>query len=136
MQYDDFIGQVQSRARLAGRGEAETATRATLETLGERIPEGLVGNIAAQLPTEAAEHLRRTVTMGGAGTGERFGRAEFIERVAARGHTTEPQATYQARVVLEVFGEATGEDVVDKVRAALPDDVRTLIDAGSSGSLD
>ncbi len=42
MQHDAFIGQVQARARLSSRGEAESATRATLETLGERMPEGLV----------------------------------------------------------------------------------------------
>jgi uncharacterized protein (DUF2267 family) len=39
MQHDEFIGQVQNRAKLPSRGEAEGATRATLETLGERIPE-------------------------------------------------------------------------------------------------
>lgn len=136
MQYDEFIGHVQNRARLSSRGEAETAVRATLETLGERIPEGLADNIAAQLPREAGEHLRRTITMGGAGTGERFDRNEFIQRVASRGSTEEPQAAYWARAVLEVLGEATEGGILDKVRNALPDDVRTLIDAGSTGSLD
>jgi hypothetical protein len=41
MQHDEFVGQVQARARLADTGRAESAIRATLETLGERIPEGL-----------------------------------------------------------------------------------------------
>ena len=136
MQYDHFIGQVQHRARLASRGEAESATRATLETLGERIPEGLVDNVAGQLPTEAAVHLRRTITMNGSGTGERFDRDEFVARVASRGEIPEPRAAYQARVVLEVFREATQGGVVNKIREALPEDVRTLVDAGSSGSLD
>jgi len=134
MQYDQFIGQVQSRARLPSRGDAETATRATLETLGERIPEGLADNVASQLPREAGEHLRRTIIMGGEGTGERFGREEFIERVAERGSTDGPQAAYRARAVFEMVDEATNGAMIEKVRDAVPDDVRSLIDAGSTRS--
>ena len=68
MEHDEFIGQVQARARLDSRGAAEQATRATLETLGERLSEGAAENLAAQLPHEIGEHLRRTAS----GTGERL----------------------------------------------------------------
>lgn len=135
MQHDQFIGQVQARAHLGSRGDAEAATRATLETLGERIPEGLVTNLAAELPQEIGEHLRRTVTLGGEGTGERFGREEFVSRVAARGRAQEPDAVYQARVVLEVVGEAVNRSLVDKVRQSLPEDLRDLVTSGSEGEL-
>lgn len=84
MQHDEFIGQVQHRAQLPSRGDAERMARGTLETLGERIPEQLAAHLASQLPHEIGEHLRRTVTMGGAGTGERFDRSEFLARVAQR----------------------------------------------------
>jgi uncharacterized protein (DUF2267 family) len=47
MRHDEFIGHVQQRARLSSRGDAERASRATLETLGERVPEGLADNLAA-----------------------------------------------------------------------------------------
>lgn len=134
MKHDHFIGLVQDRAQLASRGDAETATRATLETLGERIPEHLVANLASQLPQEIGENLRRTVTMGGAGSGERFGLDEFAERAAERGYTDAPNAIFRARVVLEVIDEAT-EDVMDKVRDALPGELSSLIEAGSSGKL-
>ncbi len=134
MDHDHFIGQVQARAQLSGRGEAEGLTRATLETLGERIPEQLTTNLADQLPMEIGESLRRTVTMGGEGSGERFGLDEFTRRVADRGHVDESHATDGARVVLEVTGEAT-EGVLEKVRDALPDDLRELVDAGSTGEL-
>jgi uncharacterized protein (DUF2267 family) len=40
MKYDEFISQVQRRADLASREEAERATRATMETLGERLAGG------------------------------------------------------------------------------------------------
>lgn len=121
---------------MSSRGEAEGATRATLETLGERIPETLVAKVAAELPQEIGEHLRRTITMGGAGSGERFDRDQFVTRVAQRDRTDEPTAAYRARVVLEVLGEATSGGMLDKVRDSLPQDVRALVDAGSTGSVD
>ncbi|TDC56456.1 DUF2267 domain-containing protein [Actinomadura sp. KC345] len=133
MQHDEMIGQVQARARLPSRGDAETACRATLETLGERLPEGLADNLAAQLPREIGENLRRTEVFGGSGTGERFGRHDFIERVAIRAHADDSQAAYLARVVLEVVGEATQGGMMTKVKEALPDDIRELVSAGSAG---
>lgn len=135
MQHDRFIGQVQARAQLDSRGAAEAVTRATLETLGERIPEHLAENLAAQLPTEIGEHLRRTVLSGGVDTGERFGLDEFAERVSLRCGEPEPQAIYSARVVLEVVREATTGGIVGSVRDSLPEDLRRLVDAGSSGPL-
>ena len=55
MDHDSFIGEVQNRAELASRGEALSATRATLETLGERLQEGQATNLAAQLPEDYAD---------------------------------------------------------------------------------
>ncbi|NED99442.1 DUF2267 domain-containing protein [Phytoactinopolyspora halotolerans] len=134
MQHDEFIGHVQHRAQLSSRGDAERATRATLETLGERVTGGLATNLAAQLPEEIGEHLRRTVPFGADDApGERFEADEFIRRVAARSTTDEPQAAYLARVVFEVTDEATQGSVTSKVAETLPDDIRSLITAGSSG---
>jgi uncharacterized protein (DUF2267 family) len=133
MQHDDFIGQVQARARLSSRGDAERATRATLETLGERVPEGLADNLAAQLPHEIGEHLRRTEVFGGLGSGQRFDRREFILRVAERAGVDEPKAAFIARAVTEVVDEATGGMVSGKLSASLPQDVRGLIAEGSRG---
>lgn len=135
MRHDDFIGQVQARARLSSRGDAETATRATLETLGERIPEPLAENLASQLPREIGGHLRRTIVAGGAASGERFGLDEFTQRVAVRAAQDEPKAGYSARAVLEVVREATTGGVIDHVRQALPGELRDLVDTGSSGQL-
>lgn len=136
MRHEEFVGQVQARAQLPGPGPAERATRAVLETVGERITEGLADNLAAQLPHEIGEHLRRTEVYGGAGTGESFDRKEFLSRVAARGGVDESKAAYLARVVLEVTEEATQGAILDKVRASLPEDIRTLVAAGSSGRPD
>ncbi|MFC6885339.1 MULTISPECIES: DUF2267 domain-containing protein [Actinomadura] len=136
MRYEEFIGQVQNRARLSGLGDAERASRATLETLGERVPEGLADNLAAQLPHEIGEHLRRTEVYGGLGSGERFGRHDFVERVGARAGVDDAEAAFIARVVLEVTDEATGGGIGKKVGEALPEDIRELATAGSRGGVD
>ncbi|NRQ39660.1 DUF2267 domain-containing protein [Nonomuraea sp. NN258] len=135
MQHDQFIGQVQARAHLGRRDQAERASRATLETLGERIPDGLADNLAAQLPHEIGENLRRVEAFDQAGTGEHFGRQEFIHRVADRAGVAEPQAAYLARVVLEVTDEATQGDIMGRVYDSLPKDLRSLVASGSSGPM-
>jgi uncharacterized protein (DUF2267 family) len=133
MQHDEFIGLVQNRARLSSRGDAERACRATLETLAERVPEGLADNLAAQLPHEIGEHLRRTEIYGGAGTGERFGRQDFVARVAERAGVREQEGAFLARAVTEVVDEATQGGVMPKLTESLPADIRELITSGSSG---
>jgi uncharacterized protein (DUF2267 family) len=135
MQHDAFIGQVQQRARLGSRGEAERATRAVLETLGDRIPEGQADNLAAQLPQELGDHLRRTEIFGGQGTGIRFGLDEFISRVSQRSGFDGPKAAYTSRVVLEVVDEAVQGGLMQKVRDDLPGDLQNLVTAGSSGQM-
>lgn len=135
MQHDAFIGQVQQRARLASRGEAERATRAVLETLGDRLSEGLADNLAAQLPREIGEHLRRTEVFGGEGTGIRFGREEFIARVSQRSGFDGPKATFASRAVCEVIDEAVQNSLMAKVREGLPTDLQSLVTSGSSGQL-
>ncbi|GAB3223587.1 hypothetical protein GCM10027447_11460 [Glycomyces halotolerans] len=135
MKHDQFIGKVQDRAHLPSRGAAEGATRATLETLGERIPDHLANKLASQLPPEIGEHLRRSMASDQSGTGQHFGFDEFVHRVAEREHTDEPDATYHSRVVLEMVSQATTGGVMEKVHDSLPEDLRPLIDAGASGRL-
>lgn len=134
MEHDEFIGQVQHRARLASRGEAERATRATLETLAERITDGAAQNLAAQLPREIGEHLRRKAPAQ-AGSGEQFSSGDFIERVTDREGVDEPDAAFHARVVLEVLDEATTGGLMAKVREQLPGEFDRLFEAGSTGRM-
>lgn len=134
MEHDEFIGQVQNRARLASRGDAERATRATLETLAERIADGAADNLAAQLPQEIGEHLRRKVGVG-AGTGEQFAVDELFDRVTERESVDRPDAVFHARVELEVVDEATTGNLISKVREQLPPEFDRLFEAGSEGQM-
>lgn len=57
VKYDEFIAQVQRRADLSTKDEAERAIRATLETLAGRLAGGEAKDLAAQLPPEIAIYL-------------------------------------------------------------------------------
>jgi len=76
VKYDEFITHVQSVALLNTREEAERATRATLETIKERIVGDEAKDLVSQLPENLAECLR-----GREGeNGQPFSLQEFIPR--------------------------------------------------------
>jgi uncharacterized protein (DUF2267 family) len=131
MKHDEFIGQVQHHARLSSRGEAERATRATLETLAERLAGGEAKDLASQLPQEIGEHLRREWS----GMGERFSLHEFFQRVSKREGVDLPDAIYHARAVIEVVSEAVSKGEMDDVRAQLPAEFDRLFESGSEGHM-
>lgn len=131
MKHDVFIGQVQHRAHLSSRGEAERATRVTLETLAERLAGGETKDLASQLPPEIAEHLRGK----GAGTGERFSLNEFFRRVSNREGVDFPDAVFHARAVVDVLCDAVSPGEIKDIRAQLPDEFDRLFEAESQGQM-
>jgi uncharacterized protein (DUF2267 family) len=134
MEHDEFIGQLQARARLDSRGAAETAARASLETLAERITPSLAENVAAQLPREIGEHLRRVAHAPDLpDTGVRMSRQEFFDRVARRSGADTPKAVHEARCVIEVVDEATQGALMQRVRQSLDDELADVLFAGSAG---
>lgn len=57
MRDEEFIAEVQTRAGLAARVDAERATHAALAILGEQLPDGVAGPIAAALPERLGAQL-------------------------------------------------------------------------------
>ena len=94
VKYDEFIAQVQRRAGLNTRADALLATRATLETFGERLEGGEPMDLAAQLPPEIAIYLVQPF----AGSGVPFTLNDFFMRVAEREGTTLAEATVLERL--------------------------------------
>lgn len=131
MNFDEFVGQVQHRAGLPEGGAAVAATRATLETLAERLAGGMDENLAAQLPREIGEYLRRAPEES-----DSFSLDEFFRRVAEREGERLPDAVYHARVVMEVVREAVAPGLVGKLEDQLPDEFQPLLQAGSGGQMD
>lgn len=129
MQYHEFVGHVQNRARLGSTGAAVRAIHATLETLGERINEDEAEHLAAQLPHEVGAYLEQ------ASTTESFELDEFFERVAKREAVDLPDSVHHARVVLDVVLEAITPDQADHLHAQLPGEYEQLLAAGSEGQM-
>jgi len=130
MQYDEFVGEVQNRARLPSRGETVRAIQATLETLAERISAGEASDLAAELPPELGAFLEDAEAT------ERFPVDDFFLRVAAKETADLPDAVHHARAVMEVLLEAVTTGEMEDVRSQLPDDFAPLFEAGSEGEMD
>jgi uncharacterized protein (DUF2267 family) len=122
MKHDEFIGQVQHRAALGSRGDAERAAHATLETLGERLAGGEAKDLASQLPPELGDY----VLSGLAGIGDRFSLDEFFQRVAIREGVSPADAAFHARAVASVLREAVSIGELSDMLAQLPDDYLRL----------
>jgi uncharacterized protein (DUF2267 family) len=131
MKHDEFIGLVQNRARLSSRGDAERATKATLQTLGERLAGGEPKDLASQLPPHLAEY----VLSSQAGMGERFSIDDFFQRVSEREGVDLPLAVFHARAVIEVLKEAVTQGVIDDIHAQLPEEFHRLFEVGSQGRM-
>src|SRR5438132_1907027 len=115
LRYDEFIGQVQHRARLSSRAEAERATRATLETLAERLAGGEAHDLASQLPRELAHALK----LPDAGIGAKLTLDEFFELVSEREGVNLQDAALHARVVIGLITEAISIVVIKNFRIQL-----------------
>ena len=127
MKGDQFISEVRNLAELDSNEEAEKATRATLETLKERLAGSEPSNLAAQLPPEIARYV------DGEGGRESFSVDEFYERVAQREGVSQDEAVKHARAVATVVQTAVTGGEVDDVRSQLGNDYEELFgQAGAS----
>lgn len=130
MNYAEFIEAVARRARVPSE-EAEAVTRATLETLTDRITAGQASRLARQLPVELREHLHKTSGTTGAQIAESFGVGEFVERVAARAGVDLAVADTGMRAVLSTIGEAVSADELVDMLSQLPKEFWEMIQAGA-----
>ena len=121
MQTDEFLGQVQNKAHLVTLGEAMRATRATLETLAERLGQDDTRHLAARLPHEIQLFLSEGLPVP-----ERFSSEEFLLRVCAREDIDLPLSTDHARAVMDVLTQAVSSGEIMDLLERLPEDYRRL----------
>lgn len=131
MKHDEFIGQVQARARLSSRGDAERATRATLETLAERLSGGEPKDLGSQLPQEIGRYLMSPE----AAQAERLTLDDFFNRVSDREGVDLPIAVHHARAVVSVLTEAVSSGEIQDVRGQLGEEYSPLFESGSEGEM-
>jgi uncharacterized protein (DUF2267 family) len=129
MQTQEFFGRVQNKAHLPTLGEAMQATRATLETLAERLGPDEATDLGAQLPREIRDYL----VMSGTTAPEHFSSDEFLQRVCLReGGLDLPASTHHARAVIDVLMQTVSPGEVDTMLDRLPEDYRQLFASSES----
>lgn len=117
MNFDEFTGQVQHRLELPDTGRTIRAIRATLLTLGERIPEGAATDLAASLPMEINWYLTGAVHEHG----QRFDWSEFVERISTIEQVDKPDAAHHARVIMDLVNEIAPPSDFQQLRDMLPE---------------
>lgn len=122
MQYDEFITHVQSLTQSNSREEAERSTRATLETVKERISVDEAEKLAAQLPQELGEYLRgRDVE-----SNQSFNLQEFIARASQKENIEPTTAAIHVRAVFAVLQNAIKPEIFAAFHAHLSHDYEEL----------
>lgn len=134
MNFDEFTGQIQHRLGMPDTGRTVRAIRATLMTLGQRIPEGNAEDFAASLPLEIKWYMTGAVTEHG----QRFDWQEFVERVSdiEGPGVDKSDAAFHARVIIDLAGEVVPESDFHQLRDQLPEgdenwrNLFEIVDAG------
>lgn len=122
MKHDEFVKEVQRRAGLNSKEEAEEATASTLKTLSEHLAGGEPQNLAAQLPDELAKHLRHS----GESEGEAFSAEEFFKRISDRTGASEAASREHARAVIEAINEMVSPGELGDLQEQLPPELAAM----------
>ena len=134
MNFDEFTGELQHRLELAGTGETVRVIRATLSTLGQRIPEENAADLAASLPMEIKWYLTGPVDEHG----QHFDWQEFVTRVSDAAGADRSDAAYHAQVVVDLVASQVPASDLQQLRDQLPADENWeklfgVVDAGGWG---
>lgn len=127
MEYQDFIDAVATRAKVS-TDEAATLTRATLQTLADRISAGQAENLAYQLPEGLDDHLRQPPPHRRKEPANSFGLDEFVRRVADRPAIDRERAGAGVSAVLTTLREAVSRDQFEDAVAQLPKEFQQVIE--------
>ncbi|MER6593188.1 DUF2267 domain-containing protein [Micromonospora purpureochromogenes] len=126
MNRSEFVDAVARRSGIPP-SQAEVLTRAALQTLAERLTAGEARELGEQLPRELRDDLCQS--QGGA---ERFGLAEFVQRVGARAGVDAALAGRSVPAVFKAICKEVTSEEFDDLLSQLPaefQDVREPVGA-------
>jgi hypothetical protein len=116
MRWSELVGRVREYGRYAGTEESRQIIRGVLWEFGGHLPRDLRTELAERLPRPAAAPLTDALPATRRLTG-----AEFVDSVAR--HTREATAAtarWDVSSVLGVIADLAGDDLVERIVAALP----------------
>lgn len=126
MNYSEFVTEVRDRAQLETLGDAVSAIRATLRTLGEHLNEREIEQLSAQLP-ELSFYLHIAESR------ETCSLDEFLDRAVQRQGIDSPQATRQTRVVMQVLRKHLCSNGSANLCTRFSEDYAPLFEANGGG---
>jgi uncharacterized protein (DUF2267 family) len=129
MRYSEFVDKVGEKTGLDSRDEVVQTIEAVLETLGERLTRDEQDHLAAQLPNELKDVVRKRY---GA---DRFMLEDFYNRVRARADMGYPDAVKRSRAVLEVVQLAVSPGEMEDILAELPEEYLEVFGRKEPGPL-
>ncbi|SCL29938.1 Uncharacterized conserved protein, DUF2267 family [Micromonospora rhizosphaerae] len=132
MEYQDFINAVATRAKVS-TDQAAALTRATLETLADRISAGQAEDLAYQLPEGLDDCLRQAIRREQPNS--LLGLEDFVQRVAERPGVDRALAAAGVRAALTTLREAVSRDEFEDTVAQLPKEFWQVIEPVGAGGL-
>ncbi len=128
-----FYKKVQDRANLQDQLSARRATKAVLQTLHWRLPEGEADDIEATLPPELKKVWRGNWPMVLAkkvGFVDKLNKDQFVHQVKGRARLGTPAAAERmSAAVISVLKEAIPKGETKDMLSQLPDDLKGFIKA-------
>jgi uncharacterized protein (DUF2267 family) len=117
----EFFHNVADRSGLS-RQEAADVSRASLQTLGERLSGGEARDLAAELPEPLAQPLR-----SGDEAAQNFDLEEFVRRVSEHTGLTPTESVRGIRAVLMTLRDAAVSEEYAEAMSQLPKEFTTLV---------
>lgn len=117
----EFFSTVAERAALS-REEAADLTRASLQTLADRLSSGEARDLLIHLPDPLGEELRSATSAKGG-----VGLDDFLRKVSRHTGLTLDETTTGVRAVLMTLREVVPGDEYDQAMSQLPHEFRDLV---------
>lgn len=128
MRYDEFILRVQAEGGLRSRDDAVRITRATLETIGERISRVHRQHLSAQLPVGLGAYPVKRKRK------DLFMLDEFYNRVVARSEMGKREAAAGVHAVMQVLRQAIAPGELGDIFGDLPAEFDELLSRKATGA--
>ncbi|MET7392303.1 DUF2267 domain-containing protein [Dactylosporangium sp. NPDC005572] len=121
MYEDVFIAEVREKAGLADDREARQAVRGVLHALANRLPDGWVHHLAAELPPTLSEPLWSFQHLY-----DQEVHLDFLADVAARAKVPPEEAARVARAVFATVASACDPALLRRIYQPLTSDILAL----------